>query len=213
MTGLQIDSLDREKAQHWLRENLSCSDPVIAKLDQFVGLLLDEAERQNLVADATKPVFWTRHVIDSAQLLLHVPRETALQWVDLGSGAGLPGLVNAIIAPHHRFTLVERRPLRTDWLNRAVDRLDIKNVEVVSAPVSALPDQSFDVITARAFAPMPKLFAMAKRFASGKTLWILPKGKSAKQEMSAIPGWQGRFHVEPSVTDGESGIIVGSLQP
>lgn len=207
-----IDPSDRDHAIGWLRQNLSCDDAVINRLSDFVHLLLEESGRQNLIASATTPTVWNRHIVDSAQLLLHVPRETPLRWVDLGSGAGLPGLVNAIIAPHHHFTLVERRPLRTDWLSRAARELGLDNVQVVSAPVSALPDQTFDVITARAFAPMPKLFAMAKRLASGKTLWILPKGKSAKQEMSAIPGWQGRFHVEPSVTDDESGIIVGSIQ-
>ncbi len=207
----QVDDADRGKAVAWLHAQFSVDEQTTTRLEQFVAMLLEESDRQNLIASASKPIVWTRHILDSAQLLRYVPRGTPLRWIDLGSGAGLPGLVNAIIEPDSHFTLVERRPLRTAWLSRAASELGLSNVEVFSGPVSAVTDQTFDVITARAFAPMPKLFEMAERFASGKTLWILPKGRSASEEIDAIPGWHGRFHVEPSVTDGESGIIVGQL--
>lgn len=211
--ALQVDQGDRDRVRSWLRQELNVSEDVLAKLDEFVALLLTAAQEQNLIARATQPTVWSRHILDSAQLLSHVPRETHKSWIDLGSGAGLPGLVIAIIRPESNFTLVERRPLRTAWLERAAEVLGLDNVEVVSAPVSAVADRKFDVITARAFAPMPKLFAMAERFATGTTLWILPKGRSASDELKAIPGWQSGFHVEPSVTDDESGIIVGKFDP
>ncbi len=213
MTGplVQTDHDDRQQAFKWLRQNLALNAEIERRLTDFVGLLLEEASQQNLIAAASQPTVWSRHIVDSAQLLLHVPRGTPKRWIDLGSGAGLPGLVNAIIATDNHFTLVERRPLRTAWLSRAASELGLSNVEVFTGPASAVPAQEFDVITARAFAPMPKLFEQAKRFASRKTLWILPKGRSAQDELKAIPGWQGMFHVEPSITDDESGIIVGRL--
>lgn len=213
MTNAQnsVDRDDRAKAIAWLEQNLVTDANTLQQLDRFVGMLLEEAENQNLIARATQPIIWTRHIIDSAQLLLHVPRGTSSRWIDLGSGAGLPGLVNAILDPASHFTLVERRPLRTGWLQRAASELGLDNVTVFTGPASAVPDQIFDVITARAFAPMLKLVELAKRFASGTTLWILPKGRSAADELGAVPGWQSMFHVEPSVTDDESGIIVGRL--
>ncbi len=210
---MTIDPADRQATVDWLRNDLVVDEAHIERLDRFVALLLDEAKRQNLIAKATIPAVWSRHIQDSAQLLSHVPRETSLDWIDLGSGAGLPGIVNAIIAADSNFTLVERRPLRTAWLERAAAALDLNNVQVMTAPVSAVPDRTFDVITARAFAPMPKLFDMARRFATGKTLWILPKGRSANDELKAIPGWQDTFHVEPSITDDESGIVIGRIDP
>lgn len=208
-----VEQADRLTSQTWLRETLAASDGQLEKLDQFVHLLLTEANAQNLIARGTMPAIWSRHIVDSAQLLCHVPRGTPLKWIDLGSGAGLPGLVNAIMAPASRFTLVERRPLRTGWLERAASKLGLTNVEVICAPVSAVPDRKFDVITARAFAPMSKLFSLAERFATETTTWILPKGRSASEELKTIPAWQGAFHVEPSVTDDESGIIVGRIDP
>ena len=207
-----VDEEDRSRATTWLRQNFEVDGGTLQQLEQFVEMLLEEAERQNLIALATQPIIWTRHILDSAQLLRHVPRETPLRWIDLGSGAGLPGLINAIIAPGNHFTLVERRPLRTAWLERAAETLGLGNVEVFTGPASAVPEQHFDVITARAFAPLTKLFQTAERFASGKTLWVLPKGRSASEELDAIAAWQGVFHVEPSITDDESGIIVGRLE-
>lgn len=211
MTAFHVEQSDRESVKAWLIEHLTATSAQIELLDQFVALLLSEARVQNLIAKATEPLVWSRHILDSAQLLLHVPRETPFQWVDLGSGAGLPGLVNAILSPKSHFTLVERRPLRADWLNRATDALNLPNVTVICGAVSSVPDRTFDVITARAFAPMPKLLAMAERFATGTTLWILPKGRTAGEEIKSIPGWQGMFHVERSVTDHESGIVIGRI--
>ena len=209
----QPDPSDRERAIHWLRDNLGVGDDQLVRLDDFVRMLLAESQEQNLIAAATRKQVWTRHVLDSAQLLRHVPRETSAHWIDLGSGAGLPGIILAILRPADSFLLVERRPLRVSWLERAIVSLQLSNATVRGAAVGALEQRKFDVITARAFAPMPKLLAMAARFATKDTIWILPKGRSATEELKTIPSWRERFHVEPSVTDSESGIIVGSLDP
>lgn len=129
----------------------------------------------------------------------------------MGTGAGFPGLVCALLKPDIKFTLVEQRPLRTEWLGRMATSLGMKNVKVLTQNVSAVNDEKFDVISARAFAPLPRLLDLSAAFSTKATAWVLPKGRSAKQELEDLKGWDHMFHVEQSVTDPQSGIITGKL--
>ncbi|MEL0252187.1 MAG: RsmG family class I SAM-dependent methyltransferase, partial [Novosphingobium sp.] len=117
------------EAQGWLRNVLGVDDDGMARLARLVMLLLQENERQNLVARGTLPHVWVRHIVDSAQLL-HVSRETLTNgdWLDLGTGAGFPGLVIAALQPERPVTLVDSRRLRTEWLQRAADVLELPKV-------------------------------------------------------------------------------------
>ena len=180
----------------------------IERLDQFVALLREENERQNLVSRSSLDQVWRRHILDSAQLL-RFARADAGTWLDLGSGPGFPGLIVALLRPHP-VMLVEARKLRADFLHRAVALLGIEERTTIRcARVEALPPETFDVISARAFAPLDRLFALAERFAAPETLWVLPKGKNAKSELEAVESlWQGDFRLEPSLTDAEAQIIV-----
>jgi 16S rRNA (guanine527-N7)-methyltransferase len=156
---------------------------------------------------------WQRHIADSAQLL-HVSRETVPDgsWLDLGSGAGFPGLVIAALQPERAVTLVDSRRLRTDWLARAAAQMGLKNVEVVLARVEDLPARQWQVISARAFAPLERLLDVAARLSTPETLWLLPKGAKAQHELDTLPSkWNHAFHVEHSLTDPAAGIIVGHL--
>ncbi|MGQ0560206.1 MAG: 16S rRNA (guanine(527)-N(7))-methyltransferase RsmG, partial [Sphingosinicella sp.] len=130
-------------------------------------------------------------------------------WIDLGSGAGFPGLVVALL---HRgpVTLVEERRLRADFLLRAVAELGLQT-EVVALRAERIEPRPFDVISARAFAPLPRLLAIAKRFSTAKTVLIAPKGRNAQSELEALPpSWQGDFRLVPSLTEPEAAIIVAT---
>lgn len=201
------------EAQGWLRETLAVNASGMDRLSRLVDLLLDENERQNLVARGTLPHVWVRHIVDSAQLL-HVSRETLPdgEWLDLGTGAGFPGLAVAALQPDRRVTLVDSRRLRTEWLQRAADALDLTNVRVVLSRVEDLPSGPHAVISARAFAPLDKLVTLSARFSTPDTLWLLPKGARAAQELQMLPeSWNHLFHVEQSLTDANAGIITGRL--
>lgn len=180
----------------------------MALLDRFLVMLHDEAGRQNLVAASTLDRLWSRHVLDSAQLLDHAPKD-ARRWLDLGAGAGFPGIVIGVIAPG-TVKLVESRRKRIGFLEAVIDALGLTpRLSVCGMPVERMADGDYDVITARAFAPLPKLFDLAHRFSRKDTLWLLPKGRSAQAELAAARGtWQGRFRIEESLTDPESAIIV-----
>lgn len=175
------------------------------KLCEFQRLVTAENERQNLVSRGTIEGFWTRHVLDSAQLVRFEPKLGA-RWIDLGSGAGLPGVIVACLV-EGPVTLVEPRALRADFLRRVVERLGL-GAEVIQSKAESVTGQ-FDVVTARAVAPLTKLLHLSRSFSTTKTLHLFPKGKSARIELAeAQREWQGEFHVEPSVTDADSLIVL-----
>lgn len=201
------------QAQDWLRRVLDVDDATMARLARLVELLVEENERQNLIARGTIPMVWQRHIVDSAQLLT-VPRETLPggPWLDLGTGAGFPGLVIAALQPNRPVTLVDSRRLRTDWLARAAQDLGLDRVTVTLSRVEDLPDQTYSVLSARAFAPLDKLLAISSRFSTSETVWLLPKGAKAAQELAILPEtWRHVFHVEQSLTDPAAGVIAGRL--
>ncbi|MBW8783474.1 MAG: class I SAM-dependent methyltransferase, partial [Novosphingobium sp.] len=78
-------------------------------------------------------------------------------------------------------------------------------------PLSRIPTEPVRVISARAFAPLDRLVALSARFSTSDTIWLLPKGRSAKQELEQLRGWRHMFHVEQSLTEPEAGVIVGKL--
>ncbi len=198
--------MEEEAARAWVDREFDVPRETMARLDAFAGLLREENERQNLVSRASLDQLWLRHIADSAQLLRFAPSPMA-SWVDLGSGAGFPGL---IVAAVHRgpVTLVEERRLRADFLRRAAEVLRVE-VEIVQGRAERLPPRPYDVISARAFAPLDRLLRLGTGFSTTKTVWLLPKGRNAQTELEALDrSWQGDFRLEPSVTDPEARIIV-----
>ncbi|RKF19121.1 16S rRNA (guanine(527)-N(7))-methyltransferase RsmG [Altericroceibacterium spongiae] len=179
------------------------------RLERLVVLLREENQRQNLVAEKSLDYVWQRHLADSAQLLDYVPRETQ-PWLDLGTGAGFPGLVIAAMNPDWDVVLVESRKRRVEWLESVCADLKLTKCCVKGARLEQVVSFPAAVISARAFAPLPRLLNLAARFSTPNTIWVLPKGRSAAQELSELKkSAQSMFHVEQSVTDGEAGIIVG----
>ncbi len=203
---------DEEAARAYC--NSRCGPDKTAQLERLVDLLHDQNQRQNLVAGASLSQVWRRHIADSLQLLEHVPRETGGEWLDLGSGGGFPGLVVAIVEPQWNVTLVESRRLRAEWLVQAADLISLGNVQVQAVKLERVPSRPVVVISARAFAPLDRLLALSRRFSTPDTVWVLPKGRSARDELQAQTPWVRRmFHVEPSLTDADAGILVGRGVP
>jgi len=199
-----------EEARRWVASLPECDTLASERLECFTGLLRAENRKQNLVSAASLDAVWQRHIADSAQLLVHVPRGTG-PWLDLGTGAGFPGLVASILRPECEFVLVESRARRVDWLERAAAELGLENLVVEGGRLESLHSRNVGVISARAFAPLEKLLSLSSRFSTSETLWLLPKGRSAQQELDELKGWRHVFHVEQSLTDPDSGIIVGKL--
>ena len=205
--------VDENAARTWFTEVLGCTPESVERLDALEALLSAENARQNLVSAGSLPQVWVRHFADSAQLLT-VSRGTFNSWLDLGSGAGFPGLVIAICRPDLRVTLVESRRKRVEWLEGVSSALRLPNVSVAGCRLEALPTRAVDVISARAFAPLLTIVSLSARFSTPQTRWLLPKGRSGAQELAAMPkAIQRMFHVEPSVTEPDAAILVGRGVP
>jgi 16S rRNA (guanine527-N7)-methyltransferase len=202
--------MTEEEAQAWLKETQNVSRETYAQMSAFVAFLKEEALQQNLISAATLDHIWARHIVDSAQLLTFAPDGAA--WLDLGSGAGFPGLIIAMLGKH-QVTLVESRARRIDYLNRAIERFDLKGcARVAGMPVERLETASYGVISARAFAPLTRLLLLSQRFSTQKTIWLLPKGRNAVNELEeAHKSWNLDFSVKASVTDDNAGILVGRV--
>ena len=193
------------EARAWVEREFRVSRETMARLDAFADLLRVENERQNLVSRGTLDQLWLRHIADSAQLLRFPP--PGASWVDLGTGAGFPGLIVAALHDGP-VTLIEERRLRVDFLRRAAEALDLR-IEILHAKAERVVPRPFDVISARAFAPLPRLLELGTGFSTTNSLWVLPKGRNAETELAALDSsWQGGFRLEPSITDAEAQIIV-----
>ena len=200
-----------DEARGWIAKAFAPSAAQWARLERFAAMLVDENDRQNLIAASTIPILWVRHIADSAQLLA-LDRDGEGLWVDLGSGAGLPGLVVAILS-ERPMLLVESRKRRCEFLRDVVGELGLDHVEVAEAPLEKVATRPAGTISARAFAPLDKLLDLSARFSTESTRWLLPKGRNAVKELALLPpAWQRMFHVEQSRTDADSQILVGSGQ-
>ena len=174
-----------------------------ARLRQYEGLVRAESPRQNLVAASTMASFWDRHIADSLQLLRFIPVGASL--CDIGSGAGLPGIVLAATGQVHA-TLVEPRRLRAEFLARVIAELGLE-CQVIPTKAQAVRG-AFDVITARAVAPLGHLLAMTRHLSHRRTIWVLPKGRNVQSELESLRrSWHCEIGEEPSVTDPEARII------
>jgi 16S rRNA (guanine527-N7)-methyltransferase len=177
------------------------------KLEAYVALLREESGRQNLIAASTLEQIWDRHIIDSVQLVRYEPHAGA-SWIDIGSGAGFPGIVIACIVSGP-VTLVESRRLRAEFLHKVSESLALGGNVLCSKAERV--EGKFDAITARAVAPLTQLLKISAHLSTRKSVWALPKGRSAEAELvEAQRTWQGDFRVEPSVTDAASFIVVGT---
>jgi 16S rRNA (guanine527-N7)-methyltransferase len=177
------------------------------RLRSYSDLLRETAGRQNLISDATLDCLWERHILDSAQLARFEPQPGA-SWVDIGSGAGLPGMVLAILVAGPVF-LIEPRRLRVAFLNSVVDHLHLGDrVKIVGTKAESVEGR-FDVITARAVAPADKLLKISTHLSTRNSMWVLPKGRSAESELAEVRRhWHCDAEAVPSLTDPESGILL-----
>ncbi|WP_301750968.1 16S rRNA (guanine(527)-N(7))-methyltransferase RsmG [uncultured Erythrobacter sp.] len=186
----------------------------MARIDAFAALVLEENQRQNLIAKATELHLWQRHIADSAQLLENVSRETLgpnVQgpWLDLGSGPGFPGIVIAALCPNMPVVLVESRARRVEFLERVIVALNLPKCRVEGQRLERVTPFPARAISARAFAPLPKLVELSAPFSTRATAYVLPKGRSAAQELETLkPSIRAMFHVKHSLTDPDAGIIV-----
>jgi 16S rRNA (guanine527-N7)-methyltransferase len=202
-------------AQHRLRElDPGVSRETLARLETMVETLLRWQKAINLVGRATLDDVWTRHILDSAQLAPLIP-ETAKSLVDLGSGAGFPGLVLAALRPELDVTLIESDARKSAYLGEAARKMGLpKQPKIVVSRIEAAPPAQADIVTARALAPLGQLLAWADRHRANPAICLFHKGKDWQAELTgAMKDWEIECTPQPSVTDRDAVILrIGSYR-
>ena len=183
------------------------------QLEHYVALLQKWNKTINLVGKSTTPELWQRHIADSLQLLPLIPTHIAGA-VDLGSGAGLPGLIIAIALPTVRIQLVERDQRKAAFLQEAVAQLALKNVVIDNREIYCVRDK-FALVVARALASLDQLCEMACVLTEPGALCLFPKGKNFAKELAlAEKKFTFTYHLTPSRTEVDSSIIsITKLSP
>lgn len=186
------------------------SRETMTRLRQLEALVVRWTASVNLVSPADVPHLWARHIVDSAQLFGLAPASAAT-WVDLGSGGGFPGLVIAAIAAAERpallVTLVESDQRKCAFLRAAAREIGLR-VDVRNKRVEDLGDVTFDVISARALAPLSDLFALSAPLRGPDTVEIYPKGRQAARELAACArDWTFRATHVTSITSPDAIIL------
>ena len=193
------------------------SRETVERLEAYIALLTRWNARINLVAPATIKTAWARHIVDSAQLFGLAPA-WASSWIDLGSGAGLPGLPIAALAaekaPGLRVTLVESDTRKAAFLATAAREMDLR-VSIEPRRIEALGPGNYDVVSARALAPLDRLCALAHRFAAPGTIFLFLKGARLDSELTAAAeSWHIQAERIVSRTDPEATVLrILELEP
>ncbi len=194
---------DFAKTQNVSRETIS-------RLVVYEATLRKWNARINLVAKSTLPDIWHRHFADSAQLFQLARHKTGL-WADLGSGAGFPGLVLAImareLAPNLRIALIESDQRKCAFLQTVAS--EVAPATIIIAQRAELADPlGADLILARALAPLVDLLPLAQRHLANNGECLFLKGATAESELTALgKNWDSSVEIIPSFTN-ETGVVL-----
>ena len=192
------------------RRRFDVSRETILRLELLEALLLKWNPAINLVSQSTLSEVWTRHFLDSAQLL-QIAEPSPQHWGDLGSGGGFPGLVIGILTreifPTMHLTLVESDKRKAAFLVNAVRELDL-GAKVASLRIESLDPLQVDHLSARALAPLDVLLGFASRHLLPEGVAIFPKGRSWREEVAlARQSWSFDCEQKPSATDPDSVVL------
>lgn len=189
---------------------LDVSRETLDRLRAFEALVQKWTRKINLVSRNDAAHLWSRHIADSAQLWPLRPTDTG-HWVDLGAGAGFPGLVLAILAAETpdppRFTLIESDMRKAAFLMTAARELGCP-VTVLTERIETAAPQQADVVSARALAPLDTLLGWADRHLRAGGICLFPKGRSWREELSQAAGnWRLDHEIIPSITSPDSVVL------
>ena len=192
------------------------SRETLDRLRTFDAALLDWSSRHNLISRSTIKERWDRHYRDSAQLYELLPAD-ARTLVDLGSGAGFPGLVLAAMGAARglQVALVESTGKKAAFLDAAIQAMSLQNARVIPQRIENITISPPDVVTARALAQLERLLAYADEFADENTTLVFPKGQDVEGELTqAAKSWHMKVDRRPSVTSpGSTILVIRDFQP
>lgn len=185
---------------------MSVSRETDTKLQSYQILLEKWSRRINLVSRSTISALRKRHIEDSVQLAAF--GGDGVSWCDLGSGAGLPGMVVAICRPDISVQMIESDKRKVVFLQHVIDELNI-SARVSAGRIETESPARADVVSARALAPLDKLLPLAQRHGVSDTMYVFPKGRNYAAEIAAArKSWSFDVDVRPSSVEKDGVILI-----
>ena len=200
--------MNDDEVKQILLKDLKFTENDVIKLEVLKKSLLEYNSKYNLISKSTEKSIWSRHILDSAQLIKYFSTKYEASLADFGSGAGFPGLIIAIFNKNPKFhvKLYEKSPVKRSFLNFIKEKLDIQFIvaeniydEVIEA----------DIVVARAFKKIDRIIEISREMIKKPHKIIILKGKNAQSEINNVSlGSNYRYKLERSITDNDSKIII-----
>ena len=197
------------KVKNTLQKNLNFSEDSLSKLGIYHSELLKHNQKLNLIGKSTEEIIWSRHILDSAQIVKFIDFKGNKSLSDLGSGAGFPGLVISIFNQNPMFhvKLFEKSPLKANFLSHMVDLLKLK-CEIVLGDIFK-QEIITDYVVTRAFKKLPIIMGISREIVKKNHKLIIMKGKSAQEEINtALNETKFKYKLANSITNKEAKIIL-----
>jgi len=207
--------MSRRRSRGWLDVDSRAWDAISAhvvvsretqiRLESYADLLIRWNRVHNLIGSSTIRDIWSRHIVDSAQLLPLLPK-TSIRLADIGTGAGFPGLVLALLGVRPVY-LIEKDQKKAAFLREAA-RITASEAVVLACDVRCLGNLDVDIVTARAVAPLTLLLDFASEFRTVEQGCLFLKGQNVDAELTqAAKAWHMEVEVFESMTDGAGRIV------
>ena len=200
--------MNDDEVKQILLKDLKFTENDVSKLEVLKKSLLEYNSKYNLISKSTEKSIWSRHILDSAQLIKYFSTKYEASLADFGSGAGFPGLIIAIFNKNPKFhvKLYEKSPVKRSFLNFIKEKLDIQFIVAEN-----IYDEVIDanIVVARAFKKIDRIIEISREMIKKPHKIIILKGKNAQSEINNVSlGSNYRYKLERSITDTDSKIII-----
>jgi 16S rRNA (guanine527-N7)-methyltransferase len=195
--------------KYTLTTSLNFNDNDISKLEIYVSSVLEYNQKYNLISRSTEKSIWSRHILDSAQILRFIDTTTSKKLADLGTGAGFPGIVLAIFNknPSFHVKLYEKSKVKCSFLEYLVKKIKV-DVEICKGNLEEKKIDA-DYVVCRAFKKFPEIIRISREIIKKPHKLIVLKGKNAQEEINnTLNLGRYSYRLENSITDKESKIII-----
>ena len=197
------------KAANILKTELKYNDYDLNRINKFVKFLLSFNKKYNLISQSSETDIWTRHILDSAQLVKFIEFDDNSSLSDLGSGGGFPGIILSIFNKNPRFhvKLHEKSPVKTKFLENVIKLIGL-NAKVIKGDIfGQIIDSRY--VVCRAFKKMDKLIQVSREICKKPHKFIVLKGKSAQEELEkTMKNEIFKYSLEKSITSKDSKIVI-----